>query len=215
MSNLTSGRTVQVIAQATWLAAALFTTQAAHAMAGPAKALEGMWCSEDANAGATIVQYSAIGSNVTAFTVLSEADPRRIGRQSSMQLTAQAPNVFVRRDFDGADEMFSVQSGRLTVESLWVWNRGTSSETRQVMATRSYYKCDVSKALQRAQAFLTSPQAEAATRKALQREAQMKAAVEQRDREDAELQERRNASREAYYADLLHQLNQARRARQL
>lgn len=213
MSNSTSERIVQVLGRAIVLMAALLGTQAAHATAGPAKALEGMWCSEDASSDATIVQYSTIGSNVTAFTVLSEADPRRIGRQASMQLTAEAPNVFVRRTFDGADEMFSVHSGRLTVDSLWVWNRGTSSETRQVMTTRSFYKCDVSKALQRAQAFMTSPQAEQATRKALQREAQMKAAVEQREREDAELQERRNASREAYYADLLHQLNQARRAR--
>lgn len=175
-------------------------TQAAHATAGSAKALEGMWCSEDASAGATIVQYSAAGSDITAFTVLSEADPRQIGSQSSMRVTAAAPNVFVR-SVDGADEMFSVHSGRLTVNSLSIWNRGSSDETRHVRATQTYYKCDVGQALRRAQAFLSSPKAEEATRLALQREA------------DAELAERRNASKDAYYAGLIRQLNQARLAR--
>lgn len=214
MSNaLTLGRFVHAIRPALWLFAALFTAHSAHATAGSAKALEGTWCSEEGAQGATIIQYSAAGSSVTAFTVLSEADPRHIGQQSSMQLTTQAPNVFLRRAFDGLDEMFSVHRGRLTVDSLWVSNRGTRNETRQVMTTQSYYKCDVSKALQRAQAFLSSPKAEEATRKALQREAQMKAAEEERAREDAELAERRNADRDEYYANLIRQLNQARSAR--
>lgn len=172
-------------------------TQVAHATAGSAKALEGMWCSEDADSGDTIVQYSAAGADITTFTVLSEADPRRIGSQSSMHLTAEAPNVFVRRSF-GADEQFSVHSERLTVNSLWIRDRGTSNETRQVLATRTYYKCDVGQALRRAQEFLMSPKAEEATRLALQREA------------DAELAERRNSSKDAYYGGLIRQLNLAR-----
>jgi hypothetical protein len=176
-------------------------TQAAHATVGSAQALEGLWCSDDASAGETIVQYSAAGSDIKTFTVLSEADPRRIGTQSSMHVTAESPNVFVRHAIDGADEMFSVQSGRLTVNSLWVWNRGTSDETRQVRATQTYYKCDMGQALQRAQAFLSSPKAEEATRKALQREA------------DAELEERRNASKDAYYTGLIRQMNLARSMR--
>ena len=175
-------------------------SQAAHATAGSAKALEGMWCSEDAHAGETIMQYSAAGSDVTSFTVLSEADPRRIGSQSSMHLTAEAPNVFVRRAF-GADEEFSVHSERLTVNSLWIWNRGTGDEMRHVLATQTYYKCDVGQALRRAQEFLSSPKAEQATRLALQRDA------------DAELEERRNSSKDAYYGGLIRQLNLARNTR--
>lgn len=159
-----------------------------------------MWCSDDANAGETIVQYQAAGSDITAFTVLSEADPRRIGSQASMHLTAEAPNLFVRRAF-GADQEFSVHSERLTVNSLLIWNRGTSNETRQVVATRTYYKCDVGQAWRRAQEFLSSPQAEAATRLALQREA------------DAELEERRNSSKDAYYGGLIRQLSLVRAAR--
>lgn len=174
--------------------------QAAHATAGSAKALEGMWCSEDGSTGETIVQYSAAGSDITAFTVLSEADPRQVGSQSSIHVTAEAPNVFVRRAF-GADEEFSVQSERLTVNSLWVWNRGTSNELRHVLDTRTYYKCDVGQALRRAQAFLASPKAEQATRLALQREA------------DAELEERRNSTKDAYYAGLIRQLNLTRNMR--
>src|SRR5688572_30078622 len=86
-----------------WLASALVAPQAANATVasapnGGAKVLGGMWCSQDAQAGETIVDYSASGLEVTAFTVLSEADPRRIGRQSSMQLTMAAPNVFLRSD---------------------------------------------------------------------------------------------------------------------
>lgn len=177
---------------------AAFGSQAAHATAGSTKALEGMWCSEDAGTGETIVQYSAAGSDLTAFTVLSEADPRQIGSQASMHLTAESPNVFVRRTFGGAAEMFSVHSGRLTVNSLWIWNRGTRQETRQVLGTQTYYKCDVGQALLRAQAFLASPKAEEATRKALLRDEQIK------------LEERRNASKDAYYASLIRQLSQAR-----
>jgi hypothetical protein len=179
---------------------AAVATQPAHATAGSAKALEGMWCSEDANTGDSIMQYSAAGSDITTFTVLSEADPRRIGSQSSMHLTAAAPNVFVRRAL-GADEEFSVHSERLTVNSLWIANRGTSDELRKVVATRTYYKCDVGQALRRAQEFLSSPKAEEATRLAFQRDA------------DAELEERRNSSRDAYYGGLIRQLNLSRDTR--
>ncbi len=168
--------------------------QAAHATSGSTKALEGMWCSQDAGAGETIVQYSATDSAVTAFTVLSEADPRRIGSQASIQLTAEAPNVFVRRALVGADEEFSVQSEQLTVNSLWISNRGTSKETRQVLASQIYYKCDVGQALRRAQAFMSSPKAEQATRLALLRDEQI------------ELDTVRNASKDAYYAGLIRQL---------
>ncbi|HEY0941737.1 MAG TPA: hypothetical protein VGE08_16675 [Steroidobacter sp.] len=178
---------------------AALSSQAAHATSGSAAALEGMWCSEDANASETIVQYSAAGADITEFTVLSEADPRRIGSLASMRLTAEAPNVFVSRAF-GADQEFSVQRERLTVNSLWIWNRGTSNETRQVLATRTYYKCDVGQAFRRAQEFLSSPKAEEATRLAVQREA------------DAALEERRNSLKDAYYGGLIRQLNLGRRA---
>lgn len=200
MSNASSSvRTLGRILAKTFvpLLFAALGSQAAHATAGTAKALEGMWCSEDAG---TIMQYSATGSDITAFTVLSEADPRKIGSQSSMHVTAEAPNVFVRRVF-GADEEFSVHSERLTVNSLWIWNRGASNETRQVLATRTYYKCDVSQAWRRAQAFLSSPRAEQATRLALLRE------------EDAELEQRRNSSKDAYYGGLIRQLDLARGTR--
>lgn len=153
-----------------------------------------MWCSQDENAGATIVQYSAKDSEITAFTVLSEADPRRIGSQDSIELTAEAPNVFMRRALVGADEEFSVQSERLTVNSLWVSNRGTSNETRQVLATQTFYKCDMGQAFRRAQAFMSSPKAEEATRMALLRD------------EQVELELTRNASKDAYYAGLIRQL---------
>jgi hypothetical protein len=174
--------------------------QAAHATAGSAKALEGMWCSEDASAGQRIVQYSAAGSAVTAFTVLSEVDPRQIGSQASIELTAEAPNVFVSRAF-GADEEFSVHSERLTVNSLRVWNRGASNEMRSVLASRTYYKCDVGQALRKAQEFMSSPKAEQATRLALQRDA------------DAELEARRNSEKDAYFADVIRQFNFARAPR--
>lgn len=202
MSNASnSGCIVQTLARVFIPLLLVGTTQAAHATAGTAKALEGLWCSEDAAAGETIIQYSAAGSDVTTFTVLSEADPRRIGSQSSMHLVAEAPNVFVRRDADGGDEIFSLDSDRLIVNSLGIWHRGSDIETRRVLATQTYYKCDMSSALRRAQAFLSSPKAEEATRMALQREA------------DARLEERRNASRDAYYAGLIRQLNLTRTAR--
>jgi hypothetical protein len=204
MSNASSfvGTLGRVIAKA-GIATLLATvgTQAAYATAGSAKALEGMWCSEDANSGDTIVQYSAAGSDITAFTVLSEADPRRIGSQASIRVTAESPNVFMHRAFGGADEEFSVHSERLTVNSLWIWNRGTDQETRHVLATRTYYKCDVGQALRRAQEFMSSPKAEQATRLALLRE------------EDAELEQRRNSSKDAYYAGLIRQLDLSRLVR--
>lgn len=168
--------------------------QAAHATSGSTKALEGMWCSQDAGVGETIVQYSATDSEVTAFTVLSEADPRQIGSQASINLTSESPTVFVRRALVGADEEFSVQNEQLTVNSLWISNRGTSKETRQVLASQTFYKCDVGQALRRAQAFMSSPKAEEATRMALLRDQQF------------ELESIRNASRDAYYAGLIRQL---------
>jgi hypothetical protein len=173
---------------------AALCAQAAHATSGSAKALEGMWCSQDDSAGATIVQYSAKDSEITAFTVLSEADPRRIGSQASIELTAEAPNVFVRRALVGADEEFSIQSERLTVNSLWVSNRGTRDETRQVLASQTYYKCDMGQALRRAHAFMSSPKAEEATRMALLRD------------EQVELEITRNAGKDAYYAGLIRQI---------
>jgi hypothetical protein len=180
------------------LFASMFLTalcaQAAHATSGPTKALEGLWCSQDESAGATIVQYSAKDSEITAFTVLSEADPRRIGSEASIELTAEAPNVFVRRALVGADEEFSVQSERLTVNSLWISNRGARNETRQVLATQTYYKCDMGQALRRAQAFMSSPKAEEATRMALLRD------------EQVELEITRNAGKDAYYGGLIRQL---------
>lgn len=203
MSNASSpARTVGRIASKVVLPMllAVLGSQTAQATVGSVEALEGMWCSEDPSAGATIVRYSAAGSNITAFTVLSETDPRRIGSQSSMQVVAEAPNVFVRHAF-GTDEEFSVHSERLTVNSLRIWNRGTSNELREVLDTRTYYKCDVGQALRRAQEFLSSPKAEQATRLALQREA------------DAELQQRRVSSKDAYYGGLIRQLNLARNAR--
>lgn len=175
--------------------------QAAHATVGSAKALEGMWCSDDVGAGETIVQYSASGSDVTAFTVLFEADPRRIGSQSSMRVTMEAPNVFVRQAFGGAAEEFRVHSGRLTVSSLRIWNSGTDQQTREVLATRTFHKCDTGQAFRRAREFLASPRAEQATRLALLRDA------------DAELQARRNSSKDAYYESLIRQLSLARQVR--
>ena len=54
----------------------------AHATShdGSSQSLEGTWCSQD---GETIVQYFVTGSNVTALTVLSEADPRQVGSRTS------------------------------------------------------------------------------------------------------------------------------------
>jgi hypothetical protein len=210
MSNASSSVRIVPAVVMSALLAVLCSVPPAHATAISAKALEGTWCSQNASSGETIVQYSAAGSNVTAFTVLSEADPRQVGMQLSKHLTAESPNVFVHRDANGADEQFSVQSERLTVDWLWIADRGTGNETRQVLATQTYYKCDVSRALQRAQAFLSSPKAEQATRRALQREANVKAAVEQIVRENAEMEERRNASKDAYYGSLIRQLSRAR-----
>jgi hypothetical protein len=135
----------------------------AHATSheGSTQGLEGTWCSQD---GETIVQYFIAGSSVTALTVLSEADPRRVGSRTSLPV----------------DEARS-------------------------LASRSYHKCDQRQAWARAQAFLASPAAEQATRKALQ--------VERMQREDAEMDQRRNAERDAYFAELIQQLSLVRRSR--
>ena len=174
-----------------------------------AAVLAGMWCNQDAQEGETIVGYSAQGLDVTALTVLSEADPRRIGKQASMQLTMEAPNVFSRRAPNGADEVFSIDARGLTIASYWVENRGTRQEVRQPVTSKSYQRCDVRAAWQRAQAFMSSPQAEMATRKALQMEAQKKSEREQWEQEQAEVEQRRNASRDAFYTDLIQQLHRA------
>lgn len=204
-------------AAAALLASAMSISQVAHgtvATSSPsgtgAAVLAGMWCNLDENHGETIVGYSASGLEVTAFTVLSEADPRRIGKRSSMQLAIEAPNIFVRRDSTGADQVFSVHGDGLTIDSIWVENRGTRTEIRQPVTTQSYYRCDVRSALQRAQAFLSSPRAEEATRKALRREAEIQAQIEQWQREDAEVEQRRNVSRDAFYSGVIRQLSQAR-----
>jgi hypothetical protein len=168
-----------------------------------------MWCSRDAESGETIIDYSASGLEVTAFTVLSEADPRRIGSQSSMRLKIEASNVFSRSDPTGAEEVFSVHGDGLTVDSFLVQNRGTRAELRQALATQSYRRCDVRQALQRAQAFLSSPKAEAATRKALQFEAQQQADMDEWQRENAAVEQRRTASRDAFYADLIQHTGRA------
>jgi hypothetical protein len=134
-----------------------------------ATSLEGTWCSRD---GDSIVQYFVSGANVTALTVLSEADPRRIGSRTSLAL-----------------------------------------DEARLLASRSYQKCDQRQAWARAQAFLTSPAAEQATRKALQAEMARKSEVELLQREDAETEQRRNAERDAYFAELIQQLSLARRSR--
>lgn len=136
------------------------------------QSLEGTWCSQDAQNGETIVQYFVSGSKVTALTVLSEADPRRVGSRASLAL----------------DEARSLTSG-------------------------GYRKCDLRQAWARAQAFLSSPAAEEATRKALQAEIARKSELEELQREDAAMEQRRNAERDAYFADLIHQLSLARRSR--
>ncbi len=213
MNGQTLQRVVQAMVPALWLLPAMAVTHSAHgAIAKSATALQGTWCKQDVNEGETIVQYSAAGLDVSVFTVLSEADPRRIGQQSSMRLTMESSNVFLRRDFAGTDQVFSVDRERLTVDSLLIQNRDTPKEVRQIVTTQSYYRCDVRKALQRAQAFLSSPRGEEATRKAFQRDAERKAAIEELEREDAAMDARRNADREAYYADLLQQLQQMRRS---
>src|ERR1044072_7488001 len=83
--------------------------------------LAGTWCSRD---GETIVQYFVTGANVTALTVLSEADPRQVGSRTSLAL-----------------------------------------DEARLMASRWYHKCDQQRAWARAQAFLSPPPAERATRK--------------------------------------------------
>ena len=142
----------------------------AHATSheGATQGLEGTWCSSD---GETIVQYFVSGSNVTALTVLSEADPRQVGNSTSLPL-----------------------------------------DEARLLATRSYRKCDQRQAWARAQAFLSSPAAEAATRKALQAEIARKE-VEDIQREDAAMEQRRNAERDAYFAELIQQLSLVRRSR--
>ena len=123
--------------------------------------LEGTWCSQD---GETIVQYFVSDSSVTALTVLSEADPRRVGNRTSLAL-----------------------------------------DEARLLTSRSYQRCDQRQAWARAQAFLSSPAAEQATRKALQ--------VEELQREDAATEQRRNAERDAYFAELIQQLSLVRRSR--
>lgn len=132
------------------------------------QSLEGTWCSQD---GETIVQYFVSGSDVTALTVLSEADPRQVGSRTSLPL-----------------------------------------EEARSLTTGSYHKCDQRQAWTRAQQFLSSPAAEQATRKALLAELARKSEVEELQREDAEMEQRRNAERDAYFAALLQQLSLARRS---
>jgi hypothetical protein len=133
------------------------------------QSIEGTWCSQN---GETIVQYFVTGSNVTALTVLSETDPRRVGSRASLPL-----------------------------------------EEARVLASGSYHKCDQRQAWARAQAFLSSPAAEQATRQALQAELARKSEVEELQREDAAMEQRRNAERDAYFAELIQQLSLARRSR--
>jgi hypothetical protein len=83
----------------------------------------------------------------------------------------------------------------------------------RVLTSGSYHKCDQRQAWARAQAFLSSPAAEQATRKALQAEIARKSEVEELQREDAEMAQRRNAERDAYFAELIQQLSLARRSR--
>jgi hypothetical protein len=81
------------------------------------------------------------------------------------------------------------------------------------LTSRSYHKCDQRQAWARAQAFLSSPAAEQATRKALQAELARKSEVEELEREDAATEQRRNAERDAYFAELIQQLSLVRRSR--
>jgi hypothetical protein len=143
----------------------------AHATShdGSTQSLAGTWCSRD---GETIVQYFVSGPNVTALTVLSEADPRQVGSRTSLAL----------------DEARS-------------------------LAKLSFHKCDQRQAWARAQAFLSSPAAEQATRKALQAEIARKSELEQMQREGAEMEQRRNAERDAYFAELIQQFSLVRRSR--
>jgi hypothetical protein len=86
-------------------------------------------------------------------------------------------------------------------------------EEARSLTRRSYHKCDQRQAWARAQAFLSSPAAEQATRKALQAELARKSEVEELQREDAAMEQRRNAERDAYFAALIQQLSFARRSR--
>jgi len=86
-------------------------------------------------------------------------------------------------------------------------------EEARSLTSRSYHKCDQRQAWARAQAFLSSPAAEQATRKALQAELARKSAAEELQREDAAMEQRRNAERDAYFAELIQQLSLARRSR--
>ena len=81
------------------------------------------------------------------------------------------------------------------------------------LTSRSYHKCDQRQAWARAQAFLSSPAAEQATRKALQAEIARRSEVELLQREDAEMEQRRNAERDAYFAELIQQFSLVRRSR--
>jgi hypothetical protein len=141
----------------------------AHATSHDSQSIAGTWCSQD---GETIVQYFVTGSDVTALTVLSEADPRQVGSRTSLPL----------------------------------------AEAR-MLTSRSYHKCDQRQAWARAQAFLSSPAAEQATRRALLAELERKSEVEELQREDAAMEQRRKAERDAYFAELIQQLSLARRSR--
>jgi hypothetical protein len=156
-----------------------------------AAALAGTWCAQDAS-GETITQYSVSGAQVKALTMLSEADPRRIGEQSTLQLKIETPTVFSRTD---ADEVFRVNGDVLTIETA---------------TTQSYQRCDFREAFMKAQAFMLSPSAEAATRQAVQRDASSEAAKEEWRLEAAETEALRSVSRELYYSMLIQQLNQVR-----
>jgi hypothetical protein len=83
----------------------------------------------------------------------------------------------------------------------------------RLLTSGAYHKCDQRQAWARAQAFLSSPAAEQATRKALQAEIARKSEVELLQREDAEMEQRRNAERDAYFAELIQQLSLVRRSR--
>lgn len=83
----------------------------------------------------------------------------------------------------------------------------------RLLTSHSYQKCDQRQAWARAQAFLASPAAEQATRKALQAELARKSEVAELRREDAAMEQRRNAERDAYFAALIQQLSLARRSR--
>lgn len=88
-----------------------------------------------------------------------------------------------------------------------------SLDEARLLAGRSYLKCDQRQAWARAQAFLSSPAAEEATRKALQAEIARKSEIELLQLEDAATEQRRNAERDAYFAELIQQLSLARRSR--